>query len=431
MTRSLPAVPSLVQLKHQAKDLRTQARHRDPDALAMLRRLHRFGNATDHEIASAPLRLSEVQFALALSYGARSWADLKTRVEQLRAQQLRERSAPLPLPTTITGFEATRWGAGSRQCSTIATMSLVSERAEDRTDYDYLMGASGAAFRVQMSEGRLCPSSPHALCGFNCAELAVAAWGSEATWFDTTEGREDERVAALQAVRQSLQLGIPALHEHEESSLIVGMTEQGAVLLRAYGARAVGYEPMSKWPFKVGVASPKVDTVDPRAVLRDSLRIAVQLFDTDKVGNYTCGRHAYEHWRALLRDEAMHAAASDRLRFGSRIGNAHTFACLIDARGAAANYLQAMAPLHDGPVQEMLLTVSDIYADIERSCAEQRRELAPFPWELPAGSAWTAVQRHRLADHLSEIGERDAQAVQSLRGALLQLDKSPIAARDA
>ena len=44
----------------------------------------------------------------------------------------------------------------------IATMALVSERSEDRTDYDYLMGASGAAIRVQMSEGQLCPSSPHA-----------------------------------------------------------------------------------------------------------------------------------------------------------------------------------------------------------------------------------------------------------------------------
>lgn len=426
MTRSLPAVPSLVQLKHQAKDLRAAARLRDPEALSALRRLHRFSGASDLEIASATLRLSEAQFALALAYGERSWADLKARVERQRAEH---GSTPprLSMPGAISGFEAARWGSAGRHCSTLATMALVSERSEDRTDYDYLMGASGAAFRVQMSLGQLCPSSSHAICGFNCAELALAAWGSQATWFDTSDGHEPERRAALAAVHESLTRGVPALHEYEESSLIVGLGDDGTPLLRPYAARTDGYQPMTQWPFKVAVASPKVEVADPRSVLRDSLRVAIQLFDTPQVNRYSCGRQAYEHWSALLRDDAAHAAAGERERFFARLGNAHTFAGLIDARSAAVNYLQGMASACDDAVAPTLLAAADEYADLERSCAEQRIELAPYPRELPPGSVWSAQQRHALADRLSEVATRDAAAVDTLRRALSQLDAMPTA----
>ena len=107
---------------------------------------------------------------------------------------------------------------------------------------------------------------------------------------------------------------------------------------------------------------------------------------------------------------------------GAQIGNAHTFACLIDARGAATNYLQAMALSCDESVQATLLGAADAYADLERWCLEQRSELAPYPWDLAPGSAWTAEQRHRLAERLPDIAARDADAVQTLRRALLQLD---------
>ena len=62
------------------------------------------------------------------------------------------------------------------------------------------MGASGAAFRVQMSEVLLCPNSPHAACGFICAELAVRAWGNEVEYFATDEAHEAERARAREVI---------------------------------------------------------------------------------------------------------------------------------------------------------------------------------------------------------------------------------------
>ncbi len=66
-TRLLPVRPDLDQLKHQAKDLLRSIRRRDPSALSEF-----------SELASDPerVKLADVQFALARSYGAASWPRL-------------------------------------------------------------------------------------------------------------------------------------------------------------------------------------------------------------------------------------------------------------------------------------------------------------------------------------------------------------------
>jgi hypothetical protein len=69
--RQLPVRPDLAQLKHQAKDLLRNIRHGDRQALAEFKKFHpRAG------IDLANIKLSEVQFALARSYGAASWPRL-------------------------------------------------------------------------------------------------------------------------------------------------------------------------------------------------------------------------------------------------------------------------------------------------------------------------------------------------------------------
>src|SRR4051794_16240064 len=83
--RTLPTRANLAQLKHQAKDLRTDARVGETEALATLRQLHRFADCDDAAIASAAISLSEAQYALALDYGFESWAAMKRHVEAAAA----------------------------------------------------------------------------------------------------------------------------------------------------------------------------------------------------------------------------------------------------------------------------------------------------------------------------------------------------------
>ncbi len=82
-TQRLPSSPHLDHLKHQARDLLKAHSAGDPEASQRLREFHpRFGRATDADIRSAKLALSDAQLAIAREYGFPSWARLKARVER-------------------------------------------------------------------------------------------------------------------------------------------------------------------------------------------------------------------------------------------------------------------------------------------------------------------------------------------------------------
>jgi hypothetical protein len=82
-TRQLPAHPSLEHLRHQAKDLLRQHSERDPAAAQRLREFHpNLRHATDQQIFSAPLTLSDAQLAIAREYGFASWPRLRHHIEK-------------------------------------------------------------------------------------------------------------------------------------------------------------------------------------------------------------------------------------------------------------------------------------------------------------------------------------------------------------
>jgi hypothetical protein len=83
MARSLPERPSLEHLRKQAKDILQAHKAGNASACAGLRRLHRFADASDEQILAADFSLKDVQFALAMDYGFKSWAELKNHVRSL------------------------------------------------------------------------------------------------------------------------------------------------------------------------------------------------------------------------------------------------------------------------------------------------------------------------------------------------------------
>jgi len=93
MVRSLPAKPSLLQLRHQAKDLLTRLRAGDEESLALLRAHPRFARAAESPVSAAKLSLSDAQLVLAREYGFASWPKLKEHIEG--RQSVEERVARL------------------------------------------------------------------------------------------------------------------------------------------------------------------------------------------------------------------------------------------------------------------------------------------------------------------------------------------------
>jgi hypothetical protein len=81
--RRLPSNPNLDHLKYQAKDLLRDHKARTPGAAQRVREFHpRYGRATDAEIFSAQLKLSDAQLTIARESGFPSWARLKTHIEK-------------------------------------------------------------------------------------------------------------------------------------------------------------------------------------------------------------------------------------------------------------------------------------------------------------------------------------------------------------
>lgn len=84
MSKSLPSRPNLEQLKKQAKDLLKAYKTADADALKRIRANHPdYSNASESEISSAELSLSDAQLVIAREYGFESWPRLKEHVESL------------------------------------------------------------------------------------------------------------------------------------------------------------------------------------------------------------------------------------------------------------------------------------------------------------------------------------------------------------
>jgi len=83
MTKFLPAQPSLLQLKHQAKDLLKEFRAGRQEALARFRENRALGNE------SGAIALSDAQMVIAREYGFASWPKLKQHVELLNGVETR------------------------------------------------------------------------------------------------------------------------------------------------------------------------------------------------------------------------------------------------------------------------------------------------------------------------------------------------------
>ena len=135
MSRSLPARPSLEQLKKQAKDLLSAHKRKDPGACDTLRLLHRFAKATDEDILHATVVLAEAQFALALDYGLSSWKDLKAHVEALQPEAAR---GPSTIPASMREVVVHVTDANGRKVSgaVVGAMTWSDAKVDDATTID-------------------------------------------------------------------------------------------------------------------------------------------------------------------------------------------------------------------------------------------------------------------------------------------------------
>lgn len=408
MTKSLPPRPSLVQLKHQAKDLLKTHQQRNAAVCDTLRELHRFSHASDDEILAAAVILTDVQHAIALSYGFTSWAALKRHVELLQGMPILQRDG---CRTIITGFESVDWGGSffTRQESFIACFQQILQAWGYEVTYNTVAGVSGSAFKFVSAPSGWCPS--HAICdvGFDCVTEALRAFGISRKVIDLGDEHDPDRYLRVWgAITTSIENGIPALYCDGERSLVVGYNEENHTFVcRPYPGEKPGYTETEELRGMFGPAwfvelfQPDASVPEPHDTLINAFRIAVSLFRVADAGqDIVRGMAAYDTWIDLLQNPPENVNLH---------GHAYVYASLMVARQAAADYLISIAHDLSGTVAERLQAAGVCYRRIYQRLSEHQ-DIVSYPWQ----QAWTPGNRVREMEMMRLNQEDERTAVHEL-----------------
>jgi len=112
MSRVLPIRPDLEHLKNDAKSLLKAQKRGGPSVCPIFRKLKRFIAASDAEMLSSRVLLTEVQFALAQSYGFKNWDALRRvalSVQPLAGSETPACSGAILLPSPPVGQSGNRF----------------------------------------------------------------------------------------------------------------------------------------------------------------------------------------------------------------------------------------------------------------------------------------------------------------------------------
>jgi hypothetical protein len=448
MSRTLPLRPDFTQLRHQAKDLRRAHGRRESAACPVLRRLRRFASASEADILAQPLALHEAQYALAMEYGFASWNALKRYVEKVSGR-------PSPVRrekdrTYVAGLEKHPIASGDceHENSVLACLAGVMAALGEDMSYEYLTGASGAAFRVQLHQPNWCPSAACAPCGYDCVPGAMKVTGCRMTWIDTQRDGKwlgDGVEKAVRAVAANVDRGVPVILAGKEAGLIVGYHTDGKLVVRPYAYEEEGYKDAevfgaagalpaalndlvaaNDWAWGVGVIEPEDVPQDRREAVANSLRLAVRLATTERFGEYLSGFAALRQWADGLMEESRFAGLTDENWFGIAHANGYCYGCLWASRKTAEKYLREAAAEYKGAVPKQLLEIAELYKQVHQEVGRKRPEYdcawSLMPWRIGSAAKWTSAMRRTEAETLRAVLALEQQAVSKIQDVIRVLD---------
>lgn len=298
------------------------------------------------------------------------------------------------------------WAVWDKESSLHAAKEAIMHALGSDVTYDYLVGVSGLAFRMQLHKDGICPSSPSPYCGYSCVSHTVEALPVQVTMYMLRGDEVTSERAVRAAVVESIDNGIPVQYGSEEDGVIVGYRKGGAEWLCYHpfkdGGRKLFVE--TKLPWGVGVHAIQQQPVLPKEdLVKASLQLALEMAATPDSGDYHVGYHAWDEYIALLKKLAT---ADEETRGKQMQGNAWTYECLAQFRSCAASYLRDVAPLFDEKPRGHLVAAAELYDKLANTVLRDNdhcvTDIAPYPWMLKDGAKWTAYQ---LNDQIRRLEE--------------------------
>jgi len=299
-------------------------------------------------------------------------------------------------------------------CDFIRALTTAMRAVGEDIDYDRLMGLSGLAFRLQIKQPEWHGSAPDAGCGFDCMGTALDALGYASEEVRTNPKKEppDNRAAIVQSIDRGVPVVAMDLQGGMDWGVVAGYVDGGKKLLCAAKGQ---YSPAKKWPWLVVVIGDKEKEPDRRENFIRSLKLAVELANTEKYDDYASGFAAYEAWIDDLTDDAK-LDGLIREKPGPILVNARCYGCLVGARTCAFGYLRSIEGEFSVRAAEHLSKAADFYEAVETKLRAGRKH-APHLRQLK-GRPWTREMRHAEAAVLKECLALEKQAVAQIEKAL-------------
>ena len=422
MVRFLPPEPNLDHLKNEAKALHKAHQRRDPEVCAVLRHVRRFGDASDEQILSADVPLTEVQFALAADYGFRSWPELRSVVVDLKpaadyVADAEDNAMILPDPP----------GGISNPDRYAAAFSIALSYLEAPADYETLLGDTGLAFILQADALH----RPH---GADVRNLDIGWWPLDewgvATRLDFLGRVSGVPVRKLPFVLEECKADAARHYREHYEADVVACLKAGRPVVAAVGMDIAvvfgldkGDPPLlvqtscvtepkltraTHYPGSTFVLDAPGASMDRLEADIESIDYAVRLgrdeVDLSHLPGKSSGRRSWELWASQLADQEL---------CGPHFYHANVVRHLRLHRRAAASYLRTMSERHSESARQALQNACEVYDSIVNQLEQM---------DTSKDKLATADGRQRLISLIraimpleAEAQERMAEAIDAMR----------------
>jgi len=292
----------------------------------------------------------------------------------------------------------------------------------ENVTYEYLVGVSGLAFRMQVSKKGFCPSSPHSFCGYQCVRGAVEATPWKARIFQVKPEEAEKVKAARRAIVESIDRGVPVQYGNEEDGVIVGYQKSGEEWICLHPYREGGTKTFveTQWPWGIAVFTERKKEMPSRRDLAlEALQQVVKMAKTEETGEYFVG---FKAWGDYIQKLKALEQADEKVRKDAMQGNAWIYECLAQYRGAACQYLREVGGGFRAPVAQHLRKAADLYGKMSAEVLRDKEHcvvtIAPYPWALKDGKTWTSEMRQEEIRRLEAALPLEREAVQEIEKAL-------------
>ncbi len=329
----------------------------------------------------------------------------------------------------ISGVPLLAWGK-AEECTFLGSLAAALQATDHPATYEDLMGFSGMAFRIRWYRGqegqRWCPSSPVGEFPEESAAVqAATGWKLDAV---NKMGQDKPDMSdCRERIVESINNGLPVLAygTQMDMGVISGYRDGGNVLLfHNYHSGKIDDLPIAEvGPMLMFLQEWRQPPAKEKSFV-EGIRIGVRNWDRkplvnpQRKGEYLYGQAALAGWIEDLQNASTLSDSDKQLLCFVTWWN---FNGLVDARTAAARYLERNAELVSSPIgTQRIIRAIKLYQ------AQSRKMMRCFlmkdaflgPWSGKSVEAWTDAVRQKEIEVLTDALEADQAAIESLKAAL-------------